>query len=173
MLQLLLQQLPLPLQDTPARRPQLPAFLVPAGQQTAGLAQVTQVRPPVPQIRFVLPGWQTPFWQQPFGQLVELHTHEPFTQVVPEGQVRQTTPPVPQCWLLLVWQVLFWQHPFGQLVGVHKLTQLPFWHVVPVGQATQTTPPVPQAAFVLPVTHWLFWQHPLGQLAGVHTHEPP
>ena len=77
-------------------------------QQTLGAVQVTQVLPPEPQSRFVLPGWQIPFWQQPLGQLVELHKHEPFTHVVPLGQATQIPPPAPQAALVLpATQVLF------------------------------------------------------------------
>lgn len=101
-----------------------------------------------------------------------MHTQDPFTHVVPVGHVTQTTPPVPQCWLLDVWQVLFWQQPFGQRVAVQRDTQLPFWHAVPAGQLTQVTPPVPHAWFCVPGWQVPFWQQPFGQLAGVQTHRP-
>jgi hypothetical protein len=55
-----------------------------------------QATPFVPQAAFVFPAWQTLFWQQPEPQLVALQTQEPFTHCVPEGQLTQATPFVPQ-----------------------------------------------------------------------------
>jgi hypothetical protein len=58
------------------------------------------------------------------------------------------TPPVPQCWLLLVWQVLAAQQPLGQLAGVQ--TQVPPWHSrFAVPQSTHSVPAVPQCCVLL------------------------
>jgi hypothetical protein len=52
--------------------------------------------PPVPQSPRAVPAWQTPeASQQPVGQLVELHTQLPPTQVFPARQVTQAAPSVP------------------------------------------------------------------------------
>ena len=93
--QLLLQQLPFPLQAAPVTSPQLPTFAVPAAQQTCEPEQVVHVLPVFPQAAVVVPGWQTPFWQQPVGQLVESQTHDLLTHRVPPGQETQIPPPVP------------------------------------------------------------------------------
>jgi hypothetical protein len=130
------------------------------------VGQTTQVRPPVPQALVVLPGWQVLFWQQPFGQLAAVHTHEPFLHSWPTGQLMQATPPVPQALFAVPcrhWP--FSQQPFGQVAAVH--THSPFWQSVPLGQATQATPSVPQALFAFPCRHWPLSQQPFGQLVGV------
>jgi hypothetical protein len=48
--------------------------------------QAAQAAPPVPQALVALPAWQVLFWQQPFGQLALLQTHEPLTQLWPAAQ---------------------------------------------------------------------------------------
>jgi hypothetical protein len=165
--QLLLQHWPLPVQEAPVGRLQLPARCVPAGQQTSGLVQVTQVPPPLPQAWAVLPGWQMLPAQQPFGQLVAVHVQVPFWHWVPVGQLTQVTPPVPQaCAVLPGLQVVPSQQPFGQLVALH--TQLPLLHVVPEGQLTQAAPPVPQNWLVVPASQAVPLQQPV-QVPGPHT----
>jgi hypothetical protein len=92
--------------------------------------------------------------QQPLGQLVGVHTQEPFWHCVPAGQPMQATPPVPQNSSELPWRhvcVASSQHPLEQLAVVH--TQEPFWHSVPVGQLMHVAPPVPQNWLELPWRH--------------------
>ena len=127
--------------------------------------------PPVPQCWLLLV-WQTPFWQQPLGQLAGVHTQLPAWHSSPAAHWTQVRPLLPQAWFVLpAWQSpLASQQPRGQLAVVH--TQLPFLHSVPAGQLMQTTPLVPQAVLVLPALHSPFSQQPLEQLVGVHTHVP-
>jgi hypothetical protein len=115
---------------------------VPAGHST-------QTTPPLPQAPLAVPGSQTPFWQQPLGQLAGVHTHEPFWHSSPGGHATQATPPVPQAWLVSpVRHVLPSQQPVEQLAVVH--TQVPLLlHSSPAGHATQATPLVPQCWLLL------------------------
>ncbi len=105
-MQLLLQHIPFPVQDAPVGRLHCPRFpgveLGTVVQQTFGDAHATQVAPPVPQRLFAVPGWQTPFWQQPVGHVVapQTLTQEPFWHCVPVGQATQVTPFVPQAWFV-------------------------------------------------------------------------
>ena len=55
-----------------------------------------QATPFVPQAALVFPVWQTPFWQQPEGQLADVQTQDPPWHSVPAGQVIQAVPAVPQ-----------------------------------------------------------------------------
>jgi hypothetical protein len=115
--QLLLQQVPLPVHPAKSGNLHMPP------QQTR---PPVHVAPPLPQRRFVLPGWHTLFWQHPEQPLLVLQTHVPLLHVVPAGHVTHVAPPAPQCWLLLVWQFpVASQHPFGQVAAVQTLTQVP------------------------------------------------
>ncbi len=162
----MLQQLPLPLQAAPVGSLHCPP------QQTLPPVQVAQVPPPDPQSRFVLPAWQTPFWQQPEQLPLAPHTQVPLWHPVPLGQLAQIAPPVPQNWLVLpVRQVPPSQQPV-QVAGEHTLTHEPFWHCwfcpheetqrnCPVLSAWQTwhllvshvLPQVPQFVTVLRAAH--------------------
>jgi hypothetical protein len=77
--------------------PQVPALHVAVAWAT--LVQTLHAVPPVPQLAVVVPGKQVVPSQQPLGQLVAVHTHEPATHTCP---VAQTTG-------LLPTQVPFWQ----------------------------------------------------------------
>jgi hypothetical protein len=171
----------------------LPAFVVPVEQKlrpgaehvpthmplvhvtvapVPGVGQTTQVTPLLPQALVVLPAWQELFSsQQPFGQLVDVHLHSPFTHSVPCPHETHVPPLEPQAPSVVPgWQVLFPQQPL-QLSGKHS--HEPFLHVVPDGHERQTTPLEPQALVVLPGWQELFSsQQPFRQLVDVHLHSP-
>jgi len=95
--------------------------------QVRPAVHVMQLTPPMPQSADVLPAWQTPLpSQQPFGQVVGLHTgvtHVPPWQRSVVGQTLHFSPPVPQpAALSPVVQEFPLQHPFGQLEGPQLVT---------------------------------------------------
>jgi hypothetical protein len=190
LLQILVQQLPLPVQGLPGPCLHLPAWTVPGPQQVSflGSKQVSHVPPPVPQALFEVPVWQVSVvpvrWQQPLGQLAFVHTHLPFLHSVPSGQVWQVTPPVPQASFEVPgWQVemevvsVVWQQPLGQLVEHGASTHEPLSQTVSFGQVWHIPPPVPQALFAVPATHPpLSSQQPFGQVSRPQRppwHTPP
>jgi hypothetical protein len=118
--------------------------------------QLLHVAPPVPQLPFMVPGWQIPpELQQPFGHDVASHTQLPPTQrrplahagVVPHRQApfveqpsavtvlhaTQVPPFAPQVAVERPLQAPPAQHPFGQVVA--SQTQLPLTHIEPAPQA--------------------------------------
>jgi len=141
--------------------------------------QSAQALPAPPHWVLLVPIWQTSLLsQQPFGQLVALQTHEPFTQARPEPHWRcvphmqwpvalqesdcvrlhvvHAPPPTPHVAWDCVLQVVPLQHPPGHEVASHWHD--PFLHSWPAPQAVFPpqlhVPPVhPSASCVLHVVH--------------------
>jgi hypothetical protein len=125
-----------------------PHWHVPTAEQLSAVVRshVTQVPPPTPQLARES-GVQTPFAQQPVGQVVALQTQVPAMHCAPvpqDGFPWQVQVPVVGSQLSL----FFASH------GAHALPPMP---QVAAAGAKQTPPE----------------QHPLGQDWALHTHAPP
>jgi hypothetical protein len=111
-----------------------------------------------------VPGWQVlSAAQQPFGQVVAVHTHCRLlaSQVVPLGQIAHRAPPVPQAWLVFPARQNpglpgpFGQQPSGRPTWAQKvashwqcpLTQRPSRAKI---HSAHSAPPVPQANCSVP-----------------------
>lgn len=95
--------------------------------------QVKHAAPPLPHASGDVPGWQTPFEQQPDGQLAGLQptaVQTPLVHAKPGPQETQAAPWEPQVvllWLATGTQVPLLQQPPGQLVALQM--QAPLTHV--------------------------------------------
>jgi hypothetical protein len=128
----------------------------------------THAAPPVPQSALAVPGWQFPLAsQQPFGQVVALHPHAPFTHSVPVAHAIHAAPPVPQsAFMVPASHDVPAQHPVVQFV--QSPAQLCSEHLLPALHVTHAAPPLPHSALAVPGWHFpLASQHPAGQVIGL------
>jgi hypothetical protein len=76
----------------------------PPPRQDSGETHTLQMLPLPPQAALVVPAWQTPFWQQPFGHVVESQGRAQVPSAVLQTslpmQPAQAAPPVPH-WLVV------------------------------------------------------------------------
>jgi hypothetical protein len=135
--------------------------------------QVAHPPPPEPQADGISVVTQVVPLQQPLGQDVALHTHDPVElHACPVAQGWQAAPPTPQVMVFDVWHMpLLSQHPLGHDFAsqTHRPWALHSW-LVPQGR--QATPPSPHCVFDGVVTHTPLPQHP-AQLAPAQLQAPP
>jgi len=111
--------------------------------------QTLQLAPPVPHAELEVPARQLPFWQQPLGQLSELHTQDPSEQVWPAAHWVHAVPAVPHAeGELPLTQVVPWQQPLGQLEALHP--QAPPEQAWPEPHTAQALPEAPHALVEMP-----------------------
>ena len=100
----------------PLQQPSGQAQLVQAPPvQASPVRHAEHARPALPQALGVLPGWQTPFAQQPFGQEVLSHVHEPARHRCPVSHAavppQRQSPPAEQESLVVWLQAVHTQDP--------------------------------------------------------------